>query len=94
MKVVLTGGWKKDLAEINKKLDTTSEQLEVITLKLSELTGHLNEVGDKLEKAQAEILAALEKLGSSDPDLSSEGQAAVDRVRAIAEALDAVVPDA
>ena len=81
------------MGRVNKKLDEISEQLEQINVKLSELSGHLNEVGDKLEKAQAEILAALDKLASSDPDLSPEGQAAVERVKAIAEALDAVIPD-
>ena len=53
----------------------------------------LNEVGDKLEKAQAEILKALDAIQAADPDLSPEGLAAVERLREVAEALDAVVED-
>ena len=80
------GSTKKLLAEISSKQD-------LILMKLSELAASLTQVGDKLDQARAEILALLEQLAQADPDLSPEGQQAVDRLKVIAEALDAIVPD-
>lgn len=62
-------------------------------MKLSDLSGSLNEVGDQLEKAQAEILDALTKLSESDPDISPEGQEAINRLKSAAQRLDDIIPD-
>jgi chromosome segregation ATPase len=75
-----------EVSEINK-------QQKKIDMKLSELAGSLNEVGDKLDKAQAEILDAIAKLQATDPDISPEGQDSVQRLKSVADALDAIVPD-
>ena len=83
----------KTLGAVRRELAAINKQLENINVKLSELATSLNEVGDKLDKAKAEILAQIEKLEAADPDLSPEGQAAVERLREVAEALDAVVED-
>lgn len=76
---------KKQLTEINHKLDH-------VIMDSAELTTKLTEAGDKLEKAKAEILAEIEKIQSGGA-LTPEAQAAVERLQSIAQALDDIVPD-
>lgn len=73
--------------QINNKLDK-------IIMKQSELAANLEGVSSQLSKAKDEILAELDKLRASDPDLSPEGIAAVQKLGNIAQALDDVIADA
>ena len=84
---------RNELSEISLKLDQINQKLAHIQMTNAELTAALTEAGDKLEKAQAEILAELEKLKAGG-ELSPEAQATVARIQSIAQALDDVVPDA
>lgn len=83
---------RKELSEISKKLDKINNQLGTITLTTEELTQALTEAGDKLDKAKAEILAEIEKIKAGGA-LTPEAQAAVERLKTIAQALDDIVPD-
>lgn len=85
-RIILENAPNQELAVINQKLDT-------LTMKVSEAVEAFKQVGNTLEKASTEIKAKLEELSNSDPDISEEGKAAVERVKTIAEALDAIVPD-
>ena len=80
-------------SETREGFAQVKKQLKETHMKLSDLSGSLNQVGDQLEKAQAEILDALEKLAASDPDISPEGQAAIDRLKSAAQRLDDIIPD-
>ena len=82
------------LAGIIDILSAIKHQLNSIEMKVSELAATLNTVKDTLSKAKAEILAKIEALSSSDPDISPEGQQAIEQLKAVATALDDVVPDA
>lgn len=61
--------------------------------KVSEVAAAINAVNEQLEKARLEIVSAIAALSASDPDLSPEGNAALDRLKAVAQRLDDVVPD-
>src|SRR5262245_40380012 len=74
---------KKDLVEMEKRL----------MAKQSELAGLLKSVGDKLDEASTEILAEIEKLKQTDPDISAEGMAQLERITAKATALADIVPN-
>ena len=80
------GGSMKLLVSMNQKLDT-------IDMKISELTAALTQVSDRLDTGVAEILALIDQLSQADPDLSQEGQNALDRLRVKVEALNEIVPD-
>lgn len=62
--------------------------------KQSELEGILNAIGDKLEKAQAEIVAEIAALrdGMGSTDLPPEATAALERLETIAQKLDDIDP--
>lgn len=78
---------------INQKLDRILDNQKKIIMKQSELAAALTSVKDQLTKAKDEILAKIAALQTSDPDISPEGQAALDSLKAIAQALDDVVED-
>ena len=82
------------LAGILEELSHIRQQLNQLEMKQSELAATLNTVKDTLSKAKTEILAKIEALSSSDPDISPEGQQAIEQLKAVATALDDVVPDA
>lgn len=63
-------------------------------MKLSELLTAVGEVETKLDEASTEILAELEKLRTTDPDISPEGAAVVERVKTKAQALADIIPNA
>lgn len=71
----------------------TQKQLTILTMKVSEAIEAFKQVGTTLTKASAEIKAKLEELQNADPDISEEGKAAIESVLAVANALDAIVPD-
>jgi ACT domain-containing protein len=69
---------------------------EDLSMKLSELSGLLNDVLAQLAKAKLEILDKIESLETalSDVDLPEDAVAALAALSAKAQALDDVVPDA
>jgi len=67
---------------------------DIMATKLSELAGVLTGIDDTLDKAKTEIVNIIAELRKTDPDISPEGQAALDRLSTLAKALDDVVPDA
>jgi hypothetical protein len=79
-------GIKDSIDALNKKLDRTN-------MTAQELTDALNSAGDQLEKAKGEILAEIEKIKAGTSELTPEQQASVQRIVAIAQSLDDVVPD-
>lgn len=62
--------------------------------KLSGLDEVLDALEAKFQKAKNEILSELEKIRTADPDLTPESLASLARLREVADALDAIVPDA
>jgi DNA repair ATPase RecN len=66
-----------------------------IMAKLTELNGILQALGDKLDKATAEIIAAIDALKKalSDVELPADAQASLDRLTAAAQVLDDLNPD-
>lgn len=79
------------LAAIRELHLPNNDQLNNIMTKLSELAGTLTAVNTRLEEAQTEILEALKNIGNTDPDISPEGQAQLDKLAAIANALADIV---
>jgi ACT domain-containing protein len=69
--------------------------LEDLSMKLSELSGLLNDVLAQLAKAKAEILDKIESLETAlaDVELPQDAQDALAALVAKAQALDDVVPD-
>lgn len=61
-----------------------------IVMNQTDLLQALNAVGDELQKATAEIVAAVSNAGSTTPEVD----AAVARLQAAAKALDDLNPDA
>lgn len=72
-------------------LSTQIAKLERTVMKVSEATAAFIEVKDALVEASDELLALIEKLKESDPDISPEGAAAVEKSLSIARALKDVV---
>lgn len=62
-------------------------------MKLSEALAAVGELETSLDEASKEILAELEKLRTTDPDLSPEGTALIDRVKVKAKALADIIPN-
>lgn len=62
-------------------------------MKLSEALTAIGELETSLDEASTEILAELEKLRTTDPDLSPEGTALVERAKAKAKALADIIPN-
>ncbi len=81
------------LVEIYETLSHIVSQLNKFDMKLSEALAALSTIKDTLAKAKGEILSKIEALNSTDPDISPEGQATIDQLKAVADALDAIVPD-
>lgn len=81
------------LQDFRAELAILNLKLEKILMKQSELAAALEAVKNQLSKAKDEILAEIEKLKSSDPDISPEGVAAIENLQAIGQALDDVVAD-
>jgi hypothetical protein len=70
------------------------EEMETrIMARISDLAAIANGIGDQLEKAKAEIEAAIAALKNADPDISPEGQAALERLVTVAQAFDDLNPD-
>lgn len=65
-----------------------------IDMKLSEALAAVGELEASLDEASTEILAELEKLRTTDPDLSAEGAALIERVRGKARGLADIIPNA
>lgn len=86
-------GHQRDFQIINQKLNTLIILSEKLIMKQSELAAKLEEVSTQLHKAKEEIMAELDALRASDPDLSPEGVAAVQKLGNIAQALDDVIAD-
>jgi len=81
------GPSSSDFKTLNLKLDK-------LIMKVSELAAVLEAVRSQIKKASTEIMAKIEALSSSDPDLSPEALAALSDIKASAKALDDIVPDA
>lgn len=66
-----------------------------IMSKLSELEGLLEKVGDQLDKAKTEIVAEIQSLKDAleDVTIPDGAQASLDRLSALAQALDDINPD-
>jgi len=64
--------------------------------KLSELAATLANLSDKLDKAKIEIVTEITKLkeGMGNADIPPEAQASLERLSALAQALDDIIPDA
>ena len=75
-------------------LDSTL--LRSIDMKLDALAATMTAIADQLTKAQTEIVAQVAALQAAlaDVDVPADAQAAIDSITAIAEALDALNPDA
>lgn len=84
---------KTILDDINDNLELITQKLESIDMKVSELVPALNQLGDKLDQAKAELVALIDQLRQSDPDLSPEGASALARISSIVDALDALTPN-
>lgn len=63
-----------------------------LLMKINELAGKVNAISDQLTKASTEINAQLEVLRNAD--LPDEAVVALDRIAAVAQALDDLNPDA
>lgn len=65
-------------------------------MKLSELAAALTTVGDQVTKAKDEIVAKITALEASlsDVEIPAEAQTNLDALKALAQALDDIVPDA
>ena len=70
-----------------------NQKLDHIIMKQSEATSKLESALQTFKKAKDEIMAELDKLRASDPDLSPEGTAAVQNLGNIAQAFDAIIAD-
>ena len=81
------------LDDLEESLDNVAKQIEKLDMKVSELFPALTQLGDKLEQAKAELVALLDQLRQSDPDVSPEGAQAIARINAIVDALDALTPN-
>ena len=75
-------------------LDSTL--LRSIDMKLDALAATMTAIADQLTKAQTEIVSQVAALQAAlaDVDVPADAQAAIDSITAIAEALDALNPDA
>ena len=82
-------GCRRDLTQLN---NSTKE----VSMKLSELTPVLTALASELDKAKAEIVGKIAELESalSDVDVPADAQAAIDALKAKAQSLDDIVPDA
>ncbi len=71
------------------------EQRQIMA-KLNELVGLVNEVNAKLDKSKDEILAKITTLEAAlvDVELPADAVAALDTLKASAQTLDDIVPDA
>jgi hypothetical protein len=72
---------------------------KLIMSRLNDLESALATINTELEKAQAEIIAAVAALqdqinNAGNPELSAGAQAQLDRLGAVAASLDALNPDA
>jgi ABC-type transporter Mla subunit MlaD len=98
---------RKDLEELFISLYWVQRSnTQKIMAKLSELSAKLTSIDDQLDKAQTEITGAVATLqqtiddlkaqieAGSDPVIPDEAQAALDRLTAVAQALDDLNPDA
>lgn len=77
-------------------------QLEVMSMKLSELDENLGLVGEQLAKAKTEIVAKQDELlarideleaALADVDVPEEAVAALEALKSEAQGLDDIVPD-
>jgi chromosome segregation ATPase len=84
------------LEEIKDILTQIQTTLKEISMTGQEALAAIQAVGTQLEKAQAEIVAKLEELTAalSNANLSPEAEAALADLKAKAQALDDIVPDA
>jgi hypothetical protein len=64
-----------------------------VIMKVSETLVVIAEIKANLIEAKTEILAKLEELNTTDPDLSPEGAALVEEVRGISKGLADIVPN-
>jgi uncharacterized phage infection (PIP) family protein YhgE len=66
-----------------------------IMAKVSDLNDILKEIGDKLAKAQTEIVGEISALKTAlgDATIPAEAQASLDRLNTLAQALDDLNPD-
>ncbi len=69
---------------------------EVIKMKLSELSAMVVAISDQIAKAKIEVLAKITALevALADVELPAEAQVALDGLKAKAQELDDIVPDA
>lgn len=87
--------FKKDATKEDIKLAV--EQIkEHIDMKLKDLPGVLVSVKEQIEKAKAEVIAKIAALEAAlgDVDLSPEAEAALESLKATAQGIDDIVPDA
>ncbi len=80
-------------SEMPPELAAELAQLKTILMKQSEALAALAAASTQLREASEEILAKLAELGSTDPDISPEGQAIIDGITAKAKALADIVPN-
>lgn len=73
-----------EFRHINEKLDRIEHNQRIIMASQEDEAKVLNEIGDRLNKALAELVAALGKLGQTSPEVD----AATARLQAAAAALD------
>mgnify|MGYP001766201502 CR=1 FL=1 len=69
---------------------------EVILMKLSELAMQLSALAAQLDKAAGEIVAKIDDLETAlaDTEIPEEAATAIEELKAKAQALDDIVPDA
>lgn len=85
--------WSRYVPATLSDLDGLEER---IMMKVSEIQAQLDAVGAQLTKAKDEILAKIAALEAAlgDADVPAEAEAALEALKAQAQALDDIVPDA
>jgi chromosome segregation ATPase len=90
-------GYSNLFHHVTKHLKRIEQKLDTIMATQAEQTAKLTAIGDKLDKASAEILAAIQALKDAQANAGNttpEEDAATARLETAAQSLDDIVPDA
>lgn len=79
----------------NRLLPATRKDIDRIMTKLDELQGIIDKIDDQLTKATTEITNAINDLKNqlANVDIPPGAQASLDKLTALAQGLDDIVPD-